>query len=98
MRRCAEGVLTPLGLRPRHLIALTVLRDSGGSTQQALSTTLTIDRANVVGLLNELEADGLVERRRSPEDRRRHLVQLTDAGAQLLAKAEFALAGVEDQV
>ncbi|WP_188285941.1 MarR family winged helix-turn-helix transcriptional regulator [Streptomyces sp. CBMA29] len=98
MRLHAESVLTPLGLRPRHLVALTVLRDQHGSTQQALSTTLMMDRANVVGLLNDLETDGLIERLRSPEDRRRHLVQLTDEGGKRLAKAEFALARVEDEV
>jgi DNA-binding MarR family transcriptional regulator len=98
MRLRAESVLAPLGLRPRHLVALTVLRDGHGSTQQALSSTLMMDRANVVGLLNELEADGLIERLRSPEDRRRHVVELTEPGARRLAAAEFALAGAEDDV
>jgi DNA-binding MarR family transcriptional regulator len=98
MRLRAESALAPLGLRPRHLVALTVLREHGGSTQQALSTTLQIDRTNLVGLLNELEADKLIERRRSSEDRRRHIVELTTAGANRLAKAEFALAAVEEDV
>jgi DNA-binding MarR family transcriptional regulator len=98
MRLHAERVLAPLGLRPRHLLALTVLREADGVTQQALSRTLTLDRANVVGLLNELEADGLIERRRSPEDRRRHIVELTDEGVRKLAAAEFALSAVEDEV
>jgi DNA-binding MarR family transcriptional regulator len=98
MRLRAEAVLTPLGLRPRHLVALTVLRDRGGSTQQALATTLEMDGTNIVGLLNELEAQKLIERRRSPEDRRRHLVELTDAGAKQLATVEGALLAVEDQV
>src|SRR5580658_1997596 len=88
MRLRAEAVLAPLGLRPRHLVALTVLRDRGGSTQQALAATLAMDGTNIVGLLNELEAGQLIERRRSPEDRRRHLVEVTDAGAEQLAKAE----------
>jgi MarR family transcriptional regulator, lower aerobic nicotinate degradation pathway regulator len=98
MRLRTEAVLAPLGLRPRHLVALTVLRVRGGSTQQALATILAMDGTNIVGLLNELEADKLIERRRSPEDRRRHLVELTDAGAQRLAKAECALAEVEQEV
>jgi DNA-binding MarR family transcriptional regulator len=98
MRLHTETVLAPLDLRPRHLVALTVLRDQNGSTQQALSTTLMMDRAKVVGLLNELETAGLIERLRSPEDRRRHVVQLTDAGIQGLAKAEFALTAAEDAV
>jgi DNA-binding MarR family transcriptional regulator len=57
-----------------------------------------MDGTNIVGLLNELEAEKLIERRRSPEDRRRHVVELTDAGVRILAKAEFALAAVEDHV
>jgi MarR family transcriptional regulator, lower aerobic nicotinate degradation pathway regulator len=79
-------------------VALTVLRDRGGSTQQALAATLAMDGTNIVGLLNKLEADNLIERRRSPEDRRRHLVEITDAGARQLAKAELALSAVEDEV
>ena len=98
MRQRAEVVLAPLALRPRHLVALTVLRDRGGSTQQALAATLAMDGTNIVGLLNELEARKLVERRRSPEDRRRHIVELTDAGAEQLAKVEVALIAVEDEV
>jgi DNA-binding MarR family transcriptional regulator len=57
-----------------------------------------MDGTNIVGLLNELEAEKLIERRRSPEDRRRHLVELTEAGAEQLAKAECALAQVDEDV
>ena len=98
MRLRSEAVLAPLGLRPRHLVALTVLRDGGDCTQQALAATLEMDGANIVGLLNELEAEKLIERRRSPEDRRRHVVELTDAGARQLAMVELALAAVEGEV
>src|ERR1700730_8485625 len=98
MRLRAESVLAPLGLRPRHLVALTVLRGRDAITQQALSGTLEMDGTNVVGLLNELETRKLIERRRSPEDRRRHVVELTDAGAKQLAEVEVALSAVEDEV
>ena len=98
MRLRSEAVLAPLGLRPRHMVALTVLRDGGGSTQQALAATLAMDGTNIVGLLNDLEAKNLIERRRSPEDRRRHMVELTEAGATQLAKVEVALIAVEDEV
>jgi DNA-binding MarR family transcriptional regulator len=75
-----------------------VLRHRGDCTQQSLASTLEMDGTNIVGLLNELEAEKLIERRRSSEDRRRHVVELTDAGATQLAKAELALAAVEDEV
>jgi DNA-binding MarR family transcriptional regulator len=98
VRLRAEAVLAPVGLRPRHLVALTVLRARGGCPQQALAAMLEMDGTNVVGLLNELEAEKLIERRRSPEDRRRHVVVLTDAGAKQLAEVEVALAAVEEEV
>jgi DNA-binding MarR family transcriptional regulator len=98
LRLRTESALAPLGLRPRHLLALTLLRDRGGCSQQTLTSMLEMDATNVVGLLNELEAANLVERRRSPQDRRRHVVDLTDVGVKQLAKAELALVAVEDEV
>jgi DNA-binding MarR family transcriptional regulator len=93
-----ESALAPLGLRPRHLVAMTVLRDHGSPTQQVLAAALRTDRTNLIGLLNELETDGLILRRRSSEDRRRHIVELTEEGSVRLAQAEAALAAVEDDV
>ena len=75
-----------------------MLRDHGSITQQALSVTLEMDRTNMIGLLNELEAEGLILRRRSTEDRRRHVVELTKAGAKRLAEAECALAAADNEV
>lgn len=94
----AETTLAPLGLRPRHLVALTVLRDQGCPTQQALAAALHTDRTNLIGLLNKLESDGLIVRRRSVEDRRRHIVELTPLGAERLAEAEAALAVAEEEI
>src|SRR5882757_4147604 len=98
IRLRAESAVAPLGLRPRHLVVLTVLREYGSPTQQALAAALQTDRTNLIGLLNELEAEGLVLRRRSAEDRRRHFVELTDDGRERLAEAEAALAATEDEV
>jgi DNA-binding MarR family transcriptional regulator len=99
IRMRSEVALEPLGLRPRHLIALTMLRESGGVTgQQELAAALSVDRTNLVGLLNELEGEGLILRRRAAEDRRRHIVELTAAGGRRLAAAEKALGAAEDDV
>ena len=59
---------------------------------------LPIDRTNLVGLLNELETLGLIERRRSPDDRRRHTVVLTAAGVRRLQEIETTLSTVESRV
>ena len=98
MRAPSEDVLAAVGLRPRQLVTLTVLRDHGESGQQLLAGILHIDRTNLVGLLNELEQTDLITRRRLPTDRRRHIVELTGAGHQKLAEAELALAAVENEI
>jgi DNA-binding MarR family transcriptional regulator len=97
-RARAQAALEEHGLRPRPLVALTLLRDHGGFSQQGLASALQMDKTNLVGLLNGLEDDALIARRRSPEDRRRHIVEITEAGAARLAEAEAALASVEDDV
>jgi DNA-binding MarR family transcriptional regulator len=50
-----------------------------------LATTLSCDASNVTGLIDRLEARGLVERRPSREDRRVKVIQLTPAGSRLRA-------------
>lgn len=98
LRAESESEIERFDLRARHVIALTLLRDSGERPQADLAHLLRIDPTNVVGLLNELEAAGLVERRRSPLDRRRHTVALTAAGHDRLAAIEDVLATVEKRV
>ena len=98
MRTAMESELDRFGLRARHLLALTVLRELGQSSQANLSEALRLDRTNLVGLLNELEDAGLIERRRSPEDRRRHTVALTPTGTTRLEEMEKAVAGVEERI
>lgn len=94
----ADAALAGVGLRLRHVVALTLLRDHGDATQQSLVASLRLDPSNLVGLLNELEDDGLIARRRHPDDRRRHVVAITPAGRERLVAADAALEGVEDEV
>ena len=98
MQAEAEAELEVLELRARHVIALTLLRDLGEQNQSDLAATLGMDPTNVVALLNELERDDLVQRRRSPQDRRRHTVSLTDAGIARLEEIEALLTSVEQRV
>jgi DNA-binding MarR family transcriptional regulator len=98
MQTEADVELAAFGLRARHVIALTLLRDLGEQNQSDLPETLRMDPTNVVALLNELEADDLVQRRRSPQDRRRHTVSLTAAGKARLKEIEDLLTGVEQRV
>jgi MarR family transcriptional regulator, lower aerobic nicotinate degradation pathway regulator len=92
--RCA---LSPIGLKPRETHALLRLRDDGAMSQQALGAALDIDASNLVALLNDLEANSLISRRRDPEDRRRHVVEVSKRGAKLVGEVERASTEVEDQ-
>ena len=87
-----------IGMHLRLIIALSYLRDHDGAPQQHLADVLAMDANNVVLLLNELESAGHITRRRDPADRRRHLVELTDACLRALLHAEHAERAIEDEV
>src|SRR6185436_1954101 len=85
MHRFTEA-LEPFGIRPRHVAALIELRDSGELTQQTLCGQLHLDPTNLVAILNELEQRGYATRRRDPQDRRRHLVEVSKKGLALIER------------
>ena len=94
--------LAPFGIHPRQFATMRALREDGGQSQRALSEGLHIPPSRLVALLDDLEAQGLVERRHHPTDRRARRVFLTRRGESLLdelfvatqAHADRALAGL----
>jgi len=87
-----------LGQTLKELAALSYLRDNHEVSQQALADGLCVDANYCVLVLNELESDDLIERRRDPTDRRRHLVSMTAAGEKALHQAEAAQQTLEDEI
>jgi DNA-binding MarR family transcriptional regulator len=85
-----------MGMSARHFMALYSIPDA--VPQRQLGEMLCIDANNTVILLNELEAAGWVVRERDPQDRRRHVVRITDAGRAAYVRALQARDGIEDQV
>ena len=77
---------------------LYAVRESAPMRQQDLCERLWLDPNNCVLLLNEVEALSYVERRRDPEDRRRHVVDITPEGRRALERAEQAQAGLEGEI
>jgi DNA-binding MarR family transcriptional regulator len=96
--RLAEALgaaLGPHGIDGRELAILAVLAAEYPLSQQEAAVRLGVDRTTMVVLLDALEGKGLVERRRSPEDRRKNFVGLTGEGDELLRRAERIRAKVE---
>jgi DNA-binding MarR family transcriptional regulator len=85
------------GLSPQHHAVLSLLEEEARETQGAIADALGYDRSHLVGLLDELEERGLVERRRDPVDRRRHLVSLTPAGKETLTTLRAIVKGFEKE-
>ena len=97
MHRFTEA-LEPFGIRPRHVAALIELRDHGELSQQSLCGQLHLDPTNLVAILNDLEQRRYATRRRDPQDRRRHIVQVSKTGLAVIDKVSEVMDGVEDDL
>jgi DNA-binding MarR family transcriptional regulator len=91
----ADAALRPLGIRPRHYGILAGLAEAGALSQQRLGEWLRVDRTTMVALVDELERQTLVTRRRLPSDRRAYALELTTAGTALLARAREVMAAAD---
>ena len=82
----------------KQVVALSYLRELGAVGQKYLGAVLCLDANNTVLLLNDLERDGLIVRKRDPEDRRRHVVELTETGMNVLREAELGMSEIEESL
>lgn len=74
-----------------QLVCLRVASDHGPLTSAALAQQVYVSPSTVVGILDRLEARGLVERTRSSNDRREVHVAVTDTGRKLAAQGPSPL-------
>jgi DNA-binding MarR family transcriptional regulator len=71
-----------------HLNVLMLLSSSGPMSMSRLAEALDISVASVTGVIDRMEARGLVERRRDTEDRRVILVTTAEGGNQIFAEID----------
>ncbi len=89
--RASNAALAEHGLRVRQYSVLALACEAaGGITQRGLADVLGLDPSQVVLLVDELTAAGLVQRRPDPTDRRTRLVVATPAGRRVRAAAGAA--------
>jgi DNA-binding MarR family transcriptional regulator len=96
--RLAEGKLSAVGLQPRHVGVLMTVDERGPQSQKAIGEAMAIDRTTMVQLADTLEAQGLVERRPDPADRRASLLSLTDQGRDVLVRASQVVKDAEAEL
>lgn len=87
--------LSPFGLDGRELAVLGLLVTEGPSSQQQISRRLAVDRTTMVALVDAMTAKGLVRRQSDPRDRRKNMVEVTDAGRDAQRQAGPAIDEVE---
>ncbi|PIC01175.1 MarR family winged helix-turn-helix transcriptional regulator [Caulobacter sp. X] len=87
MTRLYRPILDALGLTYPQYLAMLVLWEQSPRTVGALGDALDLDSSTLTPLLKRLEAGGLVERHRDPDDERRVIVALTEKGQALREQA-----------
>jgi DNA-binding MarR family transcriptional regulator len=85
-------------IRPAQYSVLTVIENNPGINQTELSRALAIKRANLVGLIDDLERRSLVVRKRAARDRRAFGMFLTDQGAALALEVHGVVRAHERRV
>lgn len=79
-RAKAAGMLAEIGLFPGQEILLMQLAEKDGGSQKTLCESIGLDHSTVAKSLLRLEREGLIERRKCPEDGRVSQVYLTPRG------------------
>ena len=92
------AALKPFDLRVTDLSVLLVIEATPGLQQRAIGDMLRIQRPNLVIILDQLQARGLVRRDPVPGDRRSYALSITPEGSALLKEAKAAHAAHDKKV
>ena len=93
-----EPVLLAHDISMWGYIVLTALVEQPVRTQAALAQAIHADKSRIIGVLDELQERGLIQRQPDEADRRVHLLSLTPAGDQLRRSVEAGIRSREEQV
>ncbi|WP_371055548.1 MarR family winged helix-turn-helix transcriptional regulator [Rhodosalinus sp. K401] len=85
-------------LTPVQFAALSALARNPGVDQATLAGLIAYDRVTIGGVVDRLEAKGLVERDVSARDRRARVLRPTRAGEALLAEADPVVRALQDEI
>ena len=98
-RRAMEADLSAAGLTDATWVPLVHLNETGGGiTQKELAGLVGVDGSSLVRVLDILEREGLIERRRDESDGRARLIHLTSQGERRVGLIRKELARAEEAV
>jgi DNA-binding MarR family transcriptional regulator len=79
-------------------VVLTALATGPMRTQAALARAIGADKTRIIGVLDDLQQRGLIQRHPDATDRRVRLLALTSTGRQVFGAARAAIRRQEDQL
>jgi DNA-binding MarR family transcriptional regulator len=79
-------------------LLVTLKRSEESITQNELSQKLLVDKSNITGLLDKLEALGQIKRNKVPGDRRSYHVTLTESGHEMVEGLDVLYSEMVQQV
>ena len=94
---CSE-VLGSSELTPAQYFALARLQEVGRLSQNHLGRLTAMDPATIQGVVQRLQARGLVERTADKYDRRRKVLQLTPAGRSMIEQLQGLTVQANDAI
>jgi len=96
--RRARDKLAPYGITPVQYAVLRVLWEQDGRSGAEIGARLSIDSATTTGVIDRLEAAGLVNRQPDKRDRRIHRAVLSERGRALQADLDCAMDGLNADI
>jgi len=91
-------ILEREGLTPLIYAVMADLHERPGSGQRELANRLGIDPVSVGQMIDTLDAEGLVDKRVHPTDRRARVLRLTRRGAELRRRLRPSLLAAQERL
>lgn len=95
--RIVDQALARAGLRRYHYAVLATVEEYGPASQADLGRRTGIDRSDMVATVNDLAERRLLDRAPDPDDRRRNIITITEAGRRQLTDLDRLLAAAQDE-
>lgn len=90
--------LTHLDLKPTTFSALAIINENPDISQTDLARALSMERSNIVVMVDELQSRGLIVRNKVPTDRRVYALRTTTKGVSLFYEASLAVQRHEEKL